>query len=159
MKRPFLLLECLIALSLLSIIIAFLLSFFCDLTWSKTTLQKEREQILCRKKMELRLGQILSHLTTAENCEVSYDNGIDCEPLFCGVLKGSLHCDEQKRLLFVSTSSKGDTRKEILYENVHCCELQFFNRKTGVWENRYPESQPFMAKLILNQTVVIPFFL
>jgi hypothetical protein len=143
--------------------VAFLLAFYRDLTWSKVTLQKEREVVLSREKMTLRMGQILSQITAAEYKEesltVSYNNGIDPDSLFCGVLEGSLLCDGQKRLIFISTSSKGEARKEILFENVYSCELQFFNRTTGSWENKYPESKPFMAKLILNQTLIIPFFL
>lgn len=163
MKRSFLLLEFMIALVLLGVITAFLFSSYRDLSLTTATLQKEREEILQRQKLQLRLSQVLSHLTKIETKDRSYlfryDNQTDPDPLFCGILEGSLYIDTKKHLILVSTSKKGGSRQEVLCEAAHSFELQFFNRAEGEWDQKYPDEKPFMAKIILNKSTILPFFL
>jgi hypothetical protein len=163
MKRPFLLLEFMIALVLMGVIVAFLFSSYRDMSLTKATLQKEREEILSHQKMQLRLGQILSHLTKVDFINkayaLNYDNGIDPDPAFCGNLEGSLFLDAKKQLVLISTSLNGGARREVLCDGVHAIELQFFNRTTGEWDTKYPDVKPVMAHVILNRKTLIPFFL
>ncbi len=163
-KRSFLLLEFMIALSLLGIIVAFLFSTYRDLSLTKTILQKERQEILSRQKLQLRLGQIFSQLNTLEikqphSYTFTYDNGTDPDLQFCGLLTGHLQIDPKHRLVLVSTSNQGPTRQEILGEEIKSFELKFFNRQKGEWENKYPSEKPFMMQLTLNHSITLPFFL
>ena len=163
-KRPFLLLDFMIALSLLSMIVAFLFSSYKHLSLTKTILQKERQDIVSLQKLKLRLGQVFSHLNTLEtkqpqSCHLSYDNGTDPDIQFCGLLKGHLHIDTKHRLVLVSTSKQGPQRQEILSEKIQSFELKFFNRQKGAWESKYPSEKPFMMQMILNQAITLPFFL
>ena len=163
-KRPFLLLEFMIALSLLGIIVAFLFSSYRDLSLTKAVLQKERGEILSRQKLQLRLGQVFSGLRTLELkhphcCTLTYDNGTDPDIQFCGLLEGQLHTDAKNRLVLVSTSKQGSQRQEILGEDIKSFELKFFNRQKGEWENKYPSEKPFMMQMVVNKSVTLPFFL
>ena len=118
-KRPVLILELLISLTLFTVIIGILFSSFKELTLAKTTLRKDKELILNRQKLQLRLSQILSRVSELElkneGCFMTYKNELDWNKNFRGTLEGMLYIDAG-RLVFVSWPEEGNARKEILYE-------------------------------------------
>jgi hypothetical protein len=160
-KRPVLLLELVISLVLFSIIIGILFSSYREFSLAKTALRKEKELILSRQKLQLRLGQIFSRLKTlkVENnaCHLSYDNGLDIEEGFRGKLEAMLLIDKG-RLALVAWPEKGKARKEILCESANSFSFCFFDTKIGAWVPKYPEQKPLMMKITIDQTIY-PFFL
>lgn len=160
-KRPVLLLELVISLVLFGVIIGFLFSSYREFSITKITLSKEKDLIFNRQKLQLRLGQIFSHLKTLKmegsDCLLSYDNGIDVEPDFRGPLEAMLYIDKG-RLALISWPKKGIERKEILFESARFFSFDFFDPKTGTWTSRYPEQKPLMMKIIVDGTQY-PFFL
>src|SRR5579872_5336313 len=119
-KRPILLLELVISMVLFSIIIGILFSSYKEFSLAKTSMRKDKELILARQKLQLKLGQIFSNLKSlkVENnaCHLSYDNGIDLEKDFRGQLDAMLLIDKG-RLVFVSWGQQDKVRKEILCES------------------------------------------
>jgi len=160
-KRPVLLLELVISLVLFGAIIGILFSSYREFSIAKTSLRKEKELILNRQKLQLRLGQIFSNLQTLkmENsaCLLSYDNGIDHKPEFRGILEAMLFIDKG-RLALVTWPEKDLGRKEILLESVTSFSFDFFDAKKGAWAPQYPEQKPLMMKFKVDQTTY-PFFL
>jgi hypothetical protein len=160
-KRPILLMELMISMVLFSIIIGILFSSFREFSLAKNSLRKDKELILNRQKLQLRLGQIFSSLKTLkiENnaCHLSYDNGIDLEKDFRGQLEAMLLIDKG-RLALVSWGEQGKVRKEIICESAKSFSFNFFDTKKGIWISAYPEQKPLMMKIIIDQTTH-PFFL
>lgn len=160
-KNPVLLLELVISLALFGAMIGFLFSSYREFSITKTTLSKEKELILNRQKLQLRLSQIFSHLNTLKmegsDCLLTYDNGIDIEPDFRGPLEALLLIDKG-RLALVTWSKKGQGRKEILFESARSFKFDFFDPKTGNWTPLYPEQKPVMMKIFVDGTPY-PFFL
>jgi hypothetical protein len=160
-KRPILLMELVISMVLFSVIIGILFSSYREFSLAKISLRKDKELILTRQKLQLRLGQIFSSLKTLkiENnaCHFSYDNGIDLEKEFRGQLEAMLLIDKG-RLALVSWPEKGDARKEIICESAKSFSFSFFDTKTGAWIPKYPEQKPLMMKITIDQTTY-PFFL
>ncbi len=146
---------------LFAVIIGILFSSFREFSIAKTALRKDKELILSRQKLQLRLGQIFSHLKTLkiENnaCHLSYDNGIDLEKDFRGQLEAMLLIDKG-RLALVSWPEEGKARKEILCESAKSFSFSFFDTKIGAWVPIYPEQKPLMMKITIDQTTY-PFFL
>jgi hypothetical protein len=163
-KRPFLLLELLISLVLFAGIAAVLFSSYRELALAKSVLQKYKEPILERQRLQLRLYQIFSHFkgTKSEQKKLSYhftyENGADLDPKFRGVLDAMIYID-RGNLTMVSWPEKKEGRTEILFEGVQDFYFQFFDEKTGQWTRNYPEQKPFMIKLKINNTLELPFFL
>ena len=146
---------------LFSTIIGILFSSFKEFSLAKTSIRKDKELILSRQKLQLRLGQIFSSLKTlkVENnaCHLSYDNGIDLDKDFRGQLDAMLLID-RGRLALVTWPENGEARKEILCESAKSFSFKFFDTKTGLWTPTYPEQKPMMMKITIDETPY-PFFL
>ncbi len=153
--------ELVISLVLFGAIIGILFSSYREFSLAKITLRKDKELILDRQKLQLRLGQIFSSLKTLkieENaCHLSYDNGIDLEKEFRGELEAMLLVD-RGRLALVTWAEQGKARKEILCESAKSFSFNFFDAKKGTWTATYPEQKPLMIKMTIDQTTY-PFFL
>jgi hypothetical protein len=160
-KRPILLMELVISLVLFGAIIGILFSSYREFSLAKIALRTDKELILNRQKLQLRLGQIFSSLKTLkieENaCHLSYDNGIDLEKDFRGQLEAMLLIDKG-RLALVTWAEKEKVRKEILCESAKSFSFSFFDTKNGAWTSKYPEQKPLMMKITIDQTIY-PFFL
>lgn len=161
-KRPVLLLELVISLVLFAAIIGILFSSYQELTIAKFRLRKDKEIILTRQKLQLRLSQIFSHIETLkieeQVCLLTYDNGWDPAVDFRGSRDAMLYIDKG-RLALVTWPEKGIPRKEILYESVHSFFLTFFDTKKGSWDAAYPAQKPFMMKMMIDKNLTLPFFL
>ncbi len=166
-KRPVLLLELMISLVLFSVIVGILFSSYKELSLTKSLLRKDKELILTRQKLQLRLAQIFSHLKTLKmegpSCILTYENEIDKESQFRGTLEGMLYIDKG-RLAFVTWPQSAqekeqiEGRKEILFESAASFSFDFFDAKKGIWGAKYPEQKPFMMKIVIDNTPY-PFFL
>ncbi len=146
---------------LFSIIIGILFSSYKEFSIAKTSIRKDKELILTRQKLQLRLGQIFSSLKTLklenDGCYLAYDNGIDLKEEFRGELDAMLLIDKG-RLAFVTWGQQERVRKEILCESAKSFSFIFFDTKTGTWVPTYPEQKPMMMKITIDGTPY-PFFL
>lgn len=153
--------ELVISLVLFGAIIGILFSSYREFSIAKTALRKDKELILNRQKLQLRLGQIFSHLKNLkmeeQACHLSYDNGIDIEKEFRGPLEAMLLIDKN-RLALVTWAEKGQARKEILFESARSFSFEFFDTKKGIWNPQFPEQKPLMMKITIDETPY-PFFL
>lgn len=160
-KRSILLLEMVISLILFGIIIGILFSSYREFSIAKISIAKDKTALLEKQKLQLRLGQIFSQLKTLKiedgACKLTYDNGLDPEPEFRGILEAMLYLDKG-RLAFVSWPEKGVGRKEILLDKTDSFALEFFDSKKGVWTSQFPEQKPLMMKMKIDKTTY-PFFL
>jgi hypothetical protein len=161
-KRPVLLLELLIALVLFTGVIAVLFSSCRDLAVSKNLLQLDKEVILNRQKIQLRLNQVFTHLKSMEASDhlyfFTYDNNADLDPDYRGTLDALLYKNGQGHLILATYSKAKDARKEILSENVSSFHIKFFDEKKGFWSPTYPENKTSMMKIEINNEWY-PFFL
>lgn len=153
--------ELVISLVLFGAIIGILFSSYREFSLAKTTLRKEKELILNRQKMQLRLGQVFSQLKSLkvedQICHFSYDNPFDTEAAFRGELEAMLLIDKG-RLALVTWSDKEKARKEIVCESAKSFKFLFFDTKKGDWSPLYPEQKPLMIKMTVDETTY-PFFL
>ena len=153
--------ELVISLVLFGAIIGILFSSYREFSLAKIALRSDKELILNRQKLQLRLGQIFSSIKTLKMeetaCHLSYDNGIDLEKEFRGQLEAMLLIDKG-RLALVTWAEKEKVRKEILCESVKSFSFIFFDAKKGAWTSKYPEQKPLMMKITIDQTIY-PFFL
>jgi hypothetical protein len=161
-KHPVLLLELVISLVLFGAIMTILFSSYKELSQAKHSLKKDKEIILTRQKLQLRMSQIFSQTETLtfedQVCLLTYDNGWDPAAAFRGKREAMLYIDKG-RLALVTWPEKGPGRKEILYEPAHSFFFQFFDTKKGEWNPQYPEQKPFMMKMIIDKNLTLPFFL
>ena len=147
-KRPFLLLEILVALSLMAMLLSLLFSFLVQSLRVESKMEKAREQILERQNLQVRIQDILTSLRITgkgsplytqkfpkeENYSLIalFDNGIDPEPPFSGAVIGRIYIDENQDLVLSYWPSDSDEkerhwRKEILFANVSDIQLFFLS--------------------------------
>lgn len=149
-KRPFLLFEILIALSLTAILLTFLFSFFVESVKIEKKLDAARTEITARQHLQTRLQAVLTgiHRESAEapfytqllqeemkeSLMAVFDNGIDPDPAFSGPVIGRIYLDEQSNLSLATwplgpKEKKQPWRKEVLLSHVEDFEFEFMAQK------------------------------
>lgn len=144
-KKPFLLFEILIALSLMAILLSVLFSFMVQSLRVEKKMEQARAAILERQNLQIRLQDLFTTLSPQEGCPtlhtqlfpkekkeslvVFFDNGIDPDPLFSGIVLGRIYLDEQNQLCLVywprETTGSRQWRKEILFSDISDITFQF----------------------------------
>ncbi len=162
-KRPFTLIELMIGLALSAILLGFLFHFYTTLSTAHIDLAKNKEGVLSKQRVQLRLNQVLSLASepfyVKEGALIfKYDNGIDPHPQFCGPLTGMLYVNEKKQLSLVTWSKEKEPRKEVLFPNVSSYAMSFFDpieKKT--WTSHWEKKLPAMTKLAINDFTLLFF--
>ena len=170
-KRAFILTEMVIALSLISIVFSFLFRSYFDFIKSNNLLKTIEEKWHCEHKMYLRLNQIFDNLEkpglfphfSAKNpiysqidqsdeklCFV-FNNDIDPDPEFSGVVLGELYFKKEGLFLNV-TSKKGHKRIEIDYPGISRLKWEFFDPQAKTWTSEWSIEKSF-PPLILKLTI------
>ena len=147
-KHPFLLLEILVALSLMTMLLSVLFSFLVQSLRVENRMGKARGLILERQNLQVRMQDILTSLRVTGCGSALYtqkfpkeegyslvtlfDNGIDPEPPFSGAVIGRIYIDEDHNLALSYWPSNSDEkerrwRKETLFSNVSEMQLLFLN--------------------------------
>lgn len=181
-KKAITLLEVFIGLGLISILIGSLLTYIRHSAALNHKIQKAEREVLSRAKLQNRLIQIFSNLTsqgdsgsnfyTAQEedllklCFYFY-NGIDPEKAFSGTVKGELFL-EKGRLILERTAIQEKNppkRREVLFHNVNSWHLEFFEDFSPLpkkeWQNDNTKL-PAVFKMVLSckeGEFVFPFFL
>lgn len=146
-KRPLILFEILIALSLTAILLTFLFSFFVESARMEKKLDTARMAISNRAHLQTRLQSVFSSLSQeglytkqfgkekGTSLVAFFDNGIDPDPAYSGSIIGRLFIDEENNLSFATWPLDADKnrpwRKEILLPHVERLELEFLGKKTA----------------------------
>lgn len=131
-KRTFLLLEILVALSLMAILLSLLLSFMVQSVKVEARIEKARKVLIQRQNLQIRLQDIFTSLSPGSSGRflytqkfpkeefvslvASFDNGIDVDPAFSGDVIGRIYVDENKDLCFAcfpgEKQNPGTNRKD-----------------------------------------------
>ncbi|CAM0117907.1 DUF1494 domain-containing protein [Rhabdochlamydiaceae symbiont of Dictyostelium giganteum] len=166
-RRSFLLLELLIAFSLMAVVIQMLLRGYQEFMTIKHELKEERASLLDRQCLSLKLKNILNSLTsctlTDQGLCLIFDHQMDADPLFRGTLKALLYA-ENHHVILLSWKDPSVYRKDILYyhpdfSSLECC---FFDQNLGEFTKTPPLDVPLMMKLRLHHQThswELPFFL
>lgn len=163
-RQPILLLELLITLLIMGIVLEMLFLGYRQALVAKQKLYEEKEIVLGRQRLLLRLGTVFQTLQScqkvAEGWFLHYDGGMDPEAHFRGPLEALL-CIRGGKLLLISWPNEGLPRVETLYEDRNCKTLsfEFFNSKTGTFQSSFPETKPCMMKIKIDSSLELPFFL
>ncbi len=152
-KRTFLLLEILVALSLMATLISVLFSFLVQSMKMESKMEKTRIALMERQNLQIRMQDLLTSLTSGGRSSPLYtqkfpkeehtslvalfDNGIDPEPDFSGAVVGRVYIDENHDLCLTywpsenafsePTEKSRSWRKEILFSNVSDLQLSFLS--------------------------------
>lgn len=181
------LLELLIALSLTAVLLTFLFSFFVQNAKIESKLETARTCISNRGYLQTRLQTIFTSLDqgSLQSCfytktdktfslMLQFDQGIDPDPQFSGILLGQLFLDEEKNLRFTTRpldiENQTAWRSEILFPKIKDFEFEFLGPNTPpesgsretiklinpnlVWRSEWPKkigSIPSMIRLTLYE--------
>lgn len=165
-KKPFVLLEILIGLSLMSMLLVFLFSFLAQNMRMEQKMEQARSALLERQNVQLRLQDLFTSLTRAQlqsplytqplsdddtpSLILHFDNGIDPDPAFSGPLLARLYLENQNLcLVFWPLEEKNKWRKEILLTHVTHLSYQFLHEKN--WLISWPKERTDVPPLIRLQ--------
>ena len=183
-KQALSLLEVVIALALTSVVLLFLFSYFREITVADVEMQKVQEKLFARERVQLRLMQIFSNLTSDEKTSFFYtetapeafgvrlvftfENGIDEDEMLSGNVKGVLQLAKNRTLELRTLPLEGKEvgRSELLMEHVKNFSFKIFDLEKKIWQDAWPEERqasPAMIKIILEkeekEKVEFAFFL
>lgn len=137
MKRPFSLLEVVIAMTLTSLLLTGLFSSYRHMTLLNLDLQKVREERRSIHLTRLRLTQIFAMLpattvlTLKENrLTFSLHNPLDADPNFCGQLEATL---SSKETLSLTLKKESQERSEIFKARLENGSIALFDPKQKAW--------------------------
>lgn len=94
---------------------------------------------------------------------VTFDNGVDPDPLFSGTIIGRLWLDEKHNLVLttwpLNHEESTSWRTEVLLTGIENLEFQFFGKKESLqeeynWQSTWPQSKmeiPSMIRLIIQE--------
>ncbi len=176
-KRPLILLEIMIALSLTALLLTTLARFFAGCLKMDQKIEQLRSSLAGRQKVQVCLSSIFTSMAplpgSAALCTLddegtslglSFDNGIDPDPKFSGQVIGKLFVDESSNLCLAIWPIDEEAtfcRKEILCPNVQKMNLKFFAKKKAAspsfgfeWRSTWPKESgalPPMVRLSLTQ--------
>ena len=175
-KHPFTLLEVSVALFLAAILITLMLRFFTEAHLIEHKLDIANAKVIERAHLYTRLTQIFPGVPTAaselkkvglyttkvkgekaDSLVFFYDNGIDPDPKFSGIVLGRLSLiDQELSLLTWPLNEKKHFRKEILMNKVQDLSYQFFtsSEEGFFWTKKWlkeSSSLPPMIKISLMQ--------
>jgi len=168
-KQPFVLLEILIGLSLMSMLLVFLFSFLAQNMRMEQKMEQARSYLLERQNVQIRLQDLFTSLTRTQlqsplytqplsgdeipSLILHFDNGIDPDPAFSGPLLGRLYLENQNLCLaFWPLEEKTKWRKEILLTHVTHLSYQFLHEKSWLssWSKERTDVPP-LIRLQLQQ--------
>ena len=150
-KRPYILLELMIALGLTAILLTLLFRFFAGSVKLDQKINEAREALYQRQHFQTRVSSLLNSITPRSSMAPSsgssfytlnektsslvaiFDNGIDPDPLFSGPILGKVYIDAEANLTLaiwpLEKTGKNLYRKEILLSGVENMRFQFLAKK------------------------------
>lgn len=157
----------LIALSLTTILLTFLFSFFVESAKIEKKMDTTRTIIIRRGHLQTRLQTILTSVDRGSNDPYFYtkkfdkektvslitifDNGIDPDPAFSGPITGRIYLDQEMNLSLatwpVTKNKNRPWRKEILMPNIKSFEFEFLGKKSAVEHGVKDQSRSINATL------------
>jgi type II secretory pathway component PulJ len=166
-KKPLILFEILIALSLTAILLTFLFSFFVESAKIEKKLDTARMAITARNHLQTRLQAILSSIThdsfqsplytkqfereSQPSLVAVFDNGIDPDPAYSGPILGRLFLDDDHNLTLATWPADKNKnppwRKEVLLSNVQSFEFEFLGPTTATEHGKKEAIRPITANL------------
>jgi hypothetical protein len=159
-KKAALLLEVLIGLSLTAIILTSLFSFFVESVRLEMKLEKAREEMVARGNLQTRLETVFigsSRLYTDKSTQkkdkkllLEFDNQIDPDPAFSGMIHGALYVDGGKNLVLHTSpldESSKEWRAEILLKDVERFQFDFLKAKWSTEREKTEMGLPQVVRL------------
>ena len=147
-KRFFTLIEVLISISLFSIIITLLFSYFVKITKLEKRMDGMKKEFFLKNRANIKLNYIFTQIKSKDLLEnprlyteyeknsnmltlrVLFDNGIDFDPNFSNLQTAKIYVDDKKNLILDVFSEKTEKpRREILLKDVYSIEYQFLSRE------------------------------
>lgn len=151
-KRPAVLLEVLIGLSLTALLLTCLFRFFVESAHMEQKLEALRSAVEERAQIQTRVRTILSRSESLEVKAVgqessksllfTFDNGIDPEAAFSGVVEGRLYLEDKALYLALWPLEKSAKwRKEKLLTDVRSFQFSFLE-KSLQWVTEWSGKEP-----------------
>ncbi len=161
-RHPALLLEMIIAFTLMGGVIAILLNGFYDAIKAKNHLKQDREKILKLQRLKLRFEALFKNVTDVKCLSdnvyyIRYKGNVDHERAFRAEVKAVLQI-KNNILSLTCWPKKGSRRHEILSEEANSIKLELFDEKKGEFSKKYPPNKPRLIKVTFNQEE-LPLFL
>lgn len=152
------LLEVMIATVLSAVIMGALFMYFKQSALLNIKIQVAKQETLRRKNIHEHLMKIVSSIAPSEEvalpiytkdlegisgsvCVFSFDNGVDFDPRFNGVLQAALYLNSNHELVLSFYNQEDQERHLILYENLGYFRPSFFDMEKKKWFEHWPLSK------------------
>ncbi len=173
-KHHITLIEVMISLFLTSIILTVLFGYFVQITKIEKKLEVAKADVFQKQHIQIRLSNIFSNASLKKFSDEQYfftekeknektslyfafDNGIDPDPKFSGIVVGKLFIDDEKnlKLKIWGTDNKeileNIVRDETLFKNIKKIEFRFLS-------NKEPENKAYKKEAVSKDLEWIDFW-
>jgi type II secretory pathway component PulJ len=162
MRRPILLLELLIGLTLTTLLITTLLTFTTRLAKFDQAFEAHFSQAQNLDRLQHRIKLILpstssrsqlgkTPLYTDKHALVTsyFDGGVDPDPRFSNQLYARINLEEKNLVLTIypNTVEHVVARREVLFRGVESAYVEFFSGERG-WRSEWPKQLPYAPPMI-----------
>ena len=157
-----LLLEMLIAFSLMVGVIAVLMYGLFDAIQAKNRVKKDREQIITEQRLRLRFQLLFKDATDIKrisdnNYYIRYKGGIDPDPHFRNEVEALLEL-KNNILTLTSYPPEEAARRELLCEHILSIEVLLFDEQAEEFLPTFPKHKPRLMKVKVSGKE-LPLFL
>ena len=177
-KYAFTLMEVMVSFVILSIVLSVIFSSLCRETLLKKKLEQMEKEVMERVELQQTLDRLFANLSFPEDqgdkpplysmkgshpiLVLTFDNGVEPNPLFCGVLKGLLLV-EKRALILKLHPGKDFERIQVLKNNIDSLLFEFLTwehigvKTTMEWD-RQASFSPSFVKMTLNEKEAYVFW-
>lgn len=162
-RHPMLLLEMLIAFTLMGGVIAILMTGFFDVIHAKKLIKIDREKILTEQRLKLRFGVLFKNvldvklLPNKTDYYIRCKGNIDPDPAFRGEVQALLQL-KNNTLTLTSYAPEGLPRREVLSEQVTSMEIKFFDEEATDFLTHFPKNKVRLMIVKIDK-MELPLFL
>lgn len=162
-RNSMLLLEMIVAFTLMGGVIAILMSGLFDVIQAKKLIKKERHRILTEQRLKLRFGILFKNvldvklLPNQTDYYILYKGSIDPDPAFRGEMEALLQLTNNT-LTLTSYPPEGIPRREVLSEQVKDIDIQYFDEEATEFLALFPKNKVRLMKVFINGNE-LPLFL
>ncbi len=161
-RHPALLLEMIIAFTLMGGVIAILLNGFYEAIRAKNQLKQDRAKILALQRLKNRFAALFQNVIDVKCLSdnvyyIRYKGAVDHERSFRSEVEAILQI-KNDILSLTSWPKKGNPRHEILSEGANLLKVELFDEIKGEFSKKYPSPNPRLVKITFNNEE-LPLFL
>lgn len=160
--RKFILLEVIIAASLMAIIVSALLYSFREIVVSEKRVETLKQEVFYREEFQLKMKEMVLKAKEIESIEsslsITFNNEVDPDPDFSRDVKAFIYLDRGRCKIKTTPVKAKKERENLFFQNIKNIHFYFWDRQTKKKSQSWKKKElPFMCRIeleLLNKEII-----